>query len=233
MVLNELLLDCGNTSIKYSYLDQTGSFDSLRELTGFLKLYRPANVFVSDVSGKYQEVSRACKNNQIAVHKVTVKNGLLDLQLVYEDITKLGVDRWLAMLGAFKNEAGKELIVVDVGTAVKIDLIDVSGRHIGGSISPGIRIGARSLNQHTAQLPEVSLETSGRLGTDTKTCIQYGVIMGVVALIKYTMLKFGSDARLLVTGGDAKIITPFLDCDFIYKPNLVLEGLRVYRQCQV
>lgn len=231
MVLNELLLDCGNTAIKYAYEGKMGVFGSFDSLAVFLETHLPENVYVSDVGGRYEEIARACSELKLSTHRVVVEDDFNGVKLVYNDISKLGVDRWLAMLGAYSYIPGFDTVVVDVGTAVKIDIIDHEGRHLGGSISPGMHLSAQSLNRHTALLPEVPLVTSGKLGTDTYSCIQYGVIIGVVALIKYTVLKFGSESKLIITGGDASIITPFLDFEFTHKPNLVLDGLAVYRRC--
>jgi type III pantothenate kinase len=223
-----LCLDSGNTRIKYSDQSSYGTFDSITELSAYLAEFPPSVVVVADVGGRYSEISRICSQHDIQCIQCCVVDGFYGLKLAYADVTKLGVDRWLAMLGAMSLFPKQPLQVIDVGTAVKIDHINAQGLHLGGSISPGLRLSARALSQGTELLPEVDLQFSGELGKSTTDCITYGLVMSVVALIERAMLQFETPVTRVITGGDSGIICQFLAGEVTIEHHLIMLGLRVY-----
>jgi len=143
---------------------------------------------------------------------------------------KVGVDRLLAALAAYRQVKGA-CIVVDAGTAVTIDAVSADGVFQGGAIFPGLDLMARALADGTARLPEVSMPTEApAVGKNTREAIAAGVLRGaagaVAALIEGMRKTVGRRAPVLLTGGDAPRLVPYLpsDCRDVV-PNLVLEGL--------
>lgn len=224
-----LFLDCGNTRIKYSHGDDYGVFADLGSLASFVTDGYVCEVVVASVSQQTAEVVGVLWAQGIEAQVATVVDGFAGLRLVYPDVRLLGVDRWLAMLGACQRFPGQDLWVVDAGTALKIDYLTKDSRHQGGSISVGLALAAKSLTGNTAHLPKADLGFSAQLGQDTIGCLNFGIVYGAVALIEQTVQSFGSaKAQVVLTGGDADTLRPHLTKPFIHAPNLVLQGLKYY-----
>lgn len=227
-----LLVDCGNTRLKARLGSVDYTFDSVTQLSDFIVSSKINEVLLSDVAGNYPELIKSLSHTEISVSKVAVADGFRGLALAYSDVSKLGVDRWLAMTFANSVRQNNEIVVVDSGTALKIDVIDKQGRHLGGCIAPGLQLGNKALSKHADQLNEVDVSFQDGLGTDTEGCIKYGLIIGAVALIEHTVLKFTQDATVLVGGGDRNVISKHLSLPHTLINNLVLDGLSVYQQGQ-
>jgi type III pantothenate kinase len=142
----------------------------------------------------------------------------------------VGADR---LLGAWTARAlvGAPCIVVDVGTATTIDVVDASGAFVGGAILPGPALGMHALARGTALLPPVPLELPGRaIGRDTVAAIASGVMLGqreaIAGLIGLMAVELGSDRRpsVVLTGGDARVLGAPDWADRI-EPDLLLHGL--------
>lgn len=141
----------------------------------------------------------------------------------------LGGDRIAAAAGARALHPGRWLLVVDSGTAVTCDVVTPEGVFLGGNIAPGLQTGLDALHAHTALLPSVVLPdtTDGSLlGHDTATAMVNGVVYGVVGAIEAMSRRLGHGARVVVTGGNASLFVPLLDCEAEHQPHLVLDGLR-------
>ena len=150
----------------------------------------------------------------------------------YDDVSRLGVDRWLALLAAFHREQeGAPAIVVDAGSAVTIDLVDADGQHVGGFITPGYRMLQSALLGQTANIRFEHEERPRPLGgLDTASCVASGaelVFDGLAQSILTLRADFNVQAKIVLTGGDASKLFEYLkpmqrvEC----LPNLVLDGL--------
>ncbi|MDJ0939284.1 MAG: type III pantothenate kinase [Woeseiaceae bacterium] len=151
----------------------------------------------------------------------------------YAQPRRMGVDRWVALVGA-RAELGTSCIVVDAGTAVTIDALDDSGRHLGGQILPGVRLMASALASDTSDLPETKLKKPGSFtglalfAGNTADAIGSGsenAVVGAVERALRTLQADGHDPQLVLTGGDAARILEALDEPALHLPNLVLQGL--------
>lgn len=133
----------------------------------------------------------------------------------YQDPSRLGVDRWLAMLAAYDRVKGP-CIIIDGGTALTLDILDSEGLHQGGFILPGLSLMARSLEENTA----IKLSTQGQvpsiaLGHSTDQAVRNGILAAVTALIEKLhgeqLLATNEAVRLILTGGDAATISASLE----------------------
>lgn len=235
-----LLIDCGNTRVKWRLVDMDGRTVS----EGFGKLDQPhlfarmagqdkaiLGVFASTVAPEPTQ-----KALQGAIARITsqpvrfcwseaVRAGLTNS---YEHIEKMGADRWHAMLGAWAD-AGEGFVVIDAGSAVTVDYVSGNGRHIGGYILPGLQMMQRSLHLDTARVGfEPSSELSSRPGTSTDQCVNHGLAWLNSALFERVIndaRDCGLD-RIYLTGGDGhRYLT--LGCEALFRPGLVLDGLLV------
>jgi type III pantothenate kinase len=128
--------------------------------------------------------------------------------LVLSPASRVGADRIANALAARLLSGGRDAVVVDVGTAVTVDVVTSRGTLEGGFIAPGPRLGARSLARYTAQLPEVSFRRSrGRLGRSTRAAIRAGLWHGFRGLVRALVaeaLRARPGARVFVAGGDGE-----------------------------
>lgn len=229
MVTPALLVDCGNTRIKARYGNDDLSFEQIQSLYDWIAKKPVKTLIYADVSKRFDTAPEAGGLSE-GVHAVEVDPGFNGLSLAYKDTSRLGVDRWLAMIGALPLQDGKGLIVVDAGTALKIDVIDSENRHIGGSIGPGLALSSDALAKRTALLEKVEITTDGFLGRDTDSCINYGIVIGAVALIERTVLKFCPNGTLLISGGDRNALSEHMSVPHQLVNNLVLDGLETYAE---
>lgn len=121
-------------------------------------------------------------------------------------------------------------LVVDMGTATKLILIDETGAFRGVTISPGVQMGMAALSGGTAQLPQISLEAPKTvIGKNTVECMQSGVVYGNACMIdgmaKRIEDEFGMRLNLIATGGIARFIIPHCRLEFAMDENLILKGL--------
>lgn len=245
--MKALLLDVGNSRIKWGILDngeihRTGhiSQDRIRDnglqvLTS--KLPRRVDaVHVSNVAG----TSFATRLSGVVgmhcncdVHFARSEKRGWGLRNSYTQPRRMGVDRWVAMVGAWAELRGS-CLVVDVGTAITLDAIDGRGVHLGGQIIPGVGTMVSALNTTTSDLPLVR-PLPARKSTDkqlfarsTAGAIRQGTLNAVAGAVDRavrTLRSKGYRPKTVLTGGDASSILGALNEAPLHRPHLVLQGL--------
>lgn len=160
--------------------------------------------------------------------KAGIKSGL---QIKYKNPVEVGADRIATAIAGIEKHPGRNLIVVDLGTATTFDAVTANKEYLGGAIVPGIRISMETLEERTAKLPKVEiLKPQEVCGRSTVESIQSGLYYGTLGILRelsyqFTKNCFNGDTPLIIgTGGFS---TLYKDTDFfdeIY-PNLVLEGI--------
>ncbi len=151
------------------------------------------------------------------------------IDVAVENPEAVGVDRLLAAGAAFR-QVGGSVIVVDVGTALTVDLVSAGGCFMGGTISPGLKAMAKALATGTSLLPQVDLAAPATaVGRDTQECIRAGVVFGAAGAVDRVVeeLRDATDGapRVVLTGGDAPVLSPYLKSPHDFQPDLVLHGL--------
>lgn len=247
-----LLIDIGNTRIKWATFAD-GAFLETGEAVHRDQVLDDALLFVDQVLGRINDKPEQVLAANVAGEKignavhdaVRARWGLPvdfaatqpaagDVFNGYDDYRQMGVDRWLAILGA-RHRYRQALCVVDAGTAVTADQVDDSGKHLGGVIVPGLDLMRRSLVSDTGDIA-TDLESEPAperliFGRSTADAIDGGVLSAICGLIEDCMAGLSSrygDSVLVVTGGDAERIIPQLRVDADHRPLLVLEGLAIY-----
>ena len=157
-----------------------------------------------------------------------VKTGLA---LRYDNPAEIGADR-VADAVAAVDLVGAPVIVVDLGTATNIEVIDKNGAFRGGVIAPGMATGAKALAQFAARLPEVDLSFPKHVvGTNTDDVIRSGLIYGEVAridgLVRMIFDEQGYTAPVIATGGLSATISDLSQTVTLREPQLTLRGLRL------
>ena len=144
----------------------------------------------------------------------------------YPDPSRLGVDRWLAMLGARRLQAGN-LLVVDAGTALTLDLLNDADQHQGGYIVPGLTTARETLFSRTDKVRPFSDEADdGALqpGRNTLNCVAAGTQRQQLALVQSVAGEY-PDYQLMITGGDGERLAKLLKAPFY--PDLIFEGMNL------
>ena len=245
--MTALLLDVGNSRIKWGLLDsgsinKTGHISRARIRDSGLqvltsKLPRQVDeVFVSNVAG----TSFATRlSGVVGMHcdcdvrfARSQKEGW-GLRNSYSQPRRMGVDRWVAMVGAWA-EVEAACLVIDIGTALTLDAIDDSGKHLGGQIIPGNAIMINALAGATSDIPNVRALPVGKeasmqmFGRSTAAAVREGVqnaIAGAVDRAFRALQSGGIEPTAVLTGGDASRILDALATTPLHRPNLVLQGL--------
>ncbi len=149
----------------------------------------------------------------------------------YTQPTRLGVDRWLALVGAYALSP-EPACIVDCGSAITIDLLAEHGKHLGGVILPGIAMMERALMSETHIAPHDASLAPTFAAQDTGTAIYSGAILAASGLAEHAYdslaAKAGVQPRLIVTGGAAPLLLGTLHPAWIHEPDLVLLGMLRY-----
>lgn len=236
-----LEIDVGNTRTKWRFLDEEGLVAARGVGVGDQALLAmlgsapaPERVRIACVRDAEFQLSLSariaaawCVNSEFA----RARAARAGLRNAYTRPELLGVDRWLAMLAAGSINAGP-YCVLDAGSAVTLDLVDGAGQHLGGYIVPGVAMQRASLLEKTAiRLAEPLGDGELTPGCSTNAAIRNGVIGMLVGWVcDELQLRFGGEAELFLTGGDAPLLAKHLQrrslcCTLI--PDLVLDGLRI------
>ncbi len=218
-----LLVDVGNTRIKYMAADDTGikyadSFDSL-PLQGIDEL-RVATV------SRHEEVASWSRSITQLVRIARVTKYHKGLTVAYNDVARLGVDRWLAMLTLW-IENRKGFSVIDLGTAITADFVDNDGMHLGGYIAPGYRLMKEALGVHTAQVGFGGDSLRLGPGDNTESCVDHGINRLVFSWLADIQSIESKDKLFFLTGGDAeKALETGCGLNAEIDRTLVIRGLR-------
>ena len=157
----------------------------------------------------------------------------------YEDIKMLGVDRWMAALGAWKLYQ-RSLLIINAGTAITIDLIDLDKKdkaHFkGGMILPGIAISLGVLNNST-NLIDTEIGKNQYPSLNTKDAVTTGIMTSIQGAVNLVCRKLPSSLPILLTGGDANLIYEQAEKDWKSRikieEDLIFEGLMFYDAPQI
>jgi type III pantothenate kinase len=207
----------------------------LQELQdNFLSLQKPSAVLVANVAGidVFNDLQVWVKQQwQLQCWQASVGASFNGLKNSYSDVKQMGVDRWLAMVAAWEKHPSA-LCVVDCGTAVTIDSIEVHGNHLGGYIVPGIQLMQQALIAKTAGINSTTDKRAVlEYAKDTQTAINNGATFAIVAMIDRVMSNLANESncrpKCIITGGMAEIIQPLLQDSFEHEPYLVLCGLLI------
>lgn len=147
----------------------------------------------------------------------------------YESKDTLGVDRLVAAVGARQIQPRGNVLVIDAGTAVTIDLITDAGGFEGGVILPGFDLMREALVGNTAGIKINEAERLKVIGKTTSECVNsgshFGVIGGIEKVVKQVFEQLGKPCTILVCGGDAKLIHEVVSLDIRLQADLIFLGL--------
>jgi len=151
------------------------------------------------------------------------------LNILLENPGQTGADLVVADVAALR-EHKPPLIVIDMGTATTMSVLDKTGAHIGGCIIPGVKISMDALTDRTALLPGLQLDQPKRaIGRNTIDAMRSGIMLGTACMldgmVERMEAELGCKTTVIVTGGIAKFIVPMCKTPMIYDKDLIIKGL--------
>ncbi len=238
-----LALDVGNTRMKWALVQGTGAqahflahgHCELEEIgtlsrTHWRRLLAPTRVLGSNVAGEAvrRRVEEEVARWGVEVDWIAAQAEQCGVSSGYEKPSLLGADRWAALIAARKRVPDHACMVITVGTAVTVDSIDPSGKFLGGLILPGFGLMLQALESGTAGLrvPPGEFEA---FPTNTSNALMSGGIHALAGaaerMVKQLAAHVGAMPQVLLAGGAALKLQPFLSFEVVHVDNLVLEGL--------
>ena len=242
-----LLIDIGNTRIKWARLDrgvlgeQAAAVHADWTREDFVRHIlntgpRVERVFIGNVGGQrmgdlaHAAIHGTWQLEPRFVHSPAAQAGIRN---AYPEPAKLGVDRWLALLGGRALEP-RPLCVVSVGTAMTIDGLDAGGQHLGGVIVSGPDLMVASLLKNTSDIAQRAAGGQARdelFADNTLGAIEQGALQALAALVERAQAtlrqQLGEAPQLLLTGGACRRIQAAIHAPSREIPDLVLRGLAV------
>ena len=231
-----LVIDAGNTLIKTAVYNKdnllivdTHPIWSAEEIVSLLSRYpKIRSCLICAVREVPAWLPELMRSKSIGYHELTHLIPL-PIKIGYETPGSLGKDRIAAAAGAAALFPGRNVLAIDAGTALTIDLITEKGLFAGGNISPGLRMRFSALHQQTFSLPEMEpAEEVPLIGKNTREAILAGVVNGLIYEIDNSINSLNNkynDLHVIMTGGDAVYLSARLKNTIFTEENLVLNGL--------
>ena len=187
-------------------------------------------------------VPQVLNSIQTAIYKLIGKTSLVvgpglktGLNIKIENPAQTGADLVVGSVAALR-EHKPPMIIVDMGTATTMVVLDETGALVGGCICPGVKISLDALTERTALLPGLQLDQPKRaIGRNTIDCMRSGIMMGTACMLDGMVQRMeeelGQKTTVIATGGIARFITPMCKTPIIYDKDLLIKGLAMlYRE---
>ena len=227
-----LVVDSGNTRFKAGIFDnerliRKEFFSIPLDLRTFIKANSFDHVLVSSVNFDPTEILSWSSSS---LKKIVLTPSLqLPINIAYATPKTLGVDRIAAACGAFLLYPNEDCLIIDVGTCINYEFLDRNKTYHGGAISPGISMRFEAMHTFTSKLPLVkSVSKSKLIGDSTESCMQSGVINGVLGEVNEIIQRYKelyADIRVILSGGDHSFFENNLKHPIFVAPDLVFDGL--------
>ena len=211
------------------------------DLKMILEVYgvRPVDIEGSIIASVVPQVLNSM---QTAIKKLTGKAALVvgpglktGLNIQIENPAQTGADLVVGCVAALREHKAP-MIIVDMGTATTMIVLDKNSAMIGGCIMPGVKISMDALTDRTALLPGLQLDLPKKaIGRNTIDCMRSGIMMGAACtidgMIERMEAELGYETTVIATGGIAKFVLPMCKKKIIYDKDLLVKGLAtLYRE---
>jgi type III pantothenate kinase len=231
-----LCIDAGNSRIKWRLTDNGQQLAQGAQLTSevvegknidFSDIKSLHEVRIASVAGEkiVEQLQQQLRQHfSVPIRLARVSATLGELSCAYEDPQTLGIDRWLAIAAAHQQYQ-EPVMVIDAGSAITIDIVGPGGQHVGGYIAPGLRLMHDALWDNTSDVRVVGsgAEQLWLPGKNTQQAVNKGCLLAAVSTIESLASQF--PVRIVITGGDAKILMQAISLNAESHSNLVLDGM--------
>lgn len=235
-----MCLDAGNSGIKWAIKWQgKGNWSEINklkhtEVDNIPKILKKKKIKVRQilVSSVVEQTEQKLRELELEPQPFFSNTGQINpVLLAYETPKTLGIDRYLACLGARIQSRDCGVVVIDAGTACTIDLMDAKRIYHGGVIMPGLRLFEQGLKNYAKALPEVGRNLPEDYpGKSTQECLKWGITGSFLGAIRYHMNRMAEsldDPVFYATGGDASLLAQHITKPYRLNidPYLVMKGL--------
>lgn len=249
-----LALDMGNSNIVIGCIDSQKTYFVERVTTDHAKTgteyainiknileihqINPADIegaIMSSVVPPLNAAISSAVKKILGYHPMLVGAGIkTGMNIIMDNPKTVGSDMIVDAVAAIREYPGP-IIIIDMGTATTMSVVDKNGNYIGGIIYPGLRVSLDSLSSKTAQLPSISLDIPKRvIGKNTIDCMRSGIMYGTAAMLDGMLDRveeeLGSRATVVATGGMAQFIVPLCRREIKLEKDLLLKGLNIIYQ---
>lgn len=236
-----LALDIGNsrtklalfekdTLIQYLILDTEKIEKEIENI--FKKINSPIEIIVSSV-GKWNSQNLKWLNN-LGKTIIISSQTTMPFKNLYETPLSLGIDRMVLVAGAVLKYPLNNKLIIDAGTCITFDFVNEKNEYLGGSISPGIQLRYKSLNDYTDRLPLLTAKYPMTLiGNSTTEAIHSGIINGILCELEGFINKYLDsypNLTVILTGGDTDFLAKRLKSTIFANSNFLLESLNSLHQ---
>lgn len=246
-----LAVDIGNTNIVIGCIEEEKIYfvervstdisktelEYVVELKTLLELYKVkmeeiTGCIIASVVPPLTNIVKTAMKKLLHISPLTVGPGMkTGLNILMDNPGQVGSDLIVNAVAGLKYY-GAPIIIIDMGTATTISVIDNKKHYIGGMIMPGVKVSLEALVSGTSQLPRISLEAPKKLiGTNTIDCMKSGIIMGQAScldsMIDRIFEDLGYETTVVATGGLSGCIVPHCKREIIYDNELTLKGLGI------
>ncbi|MGZ5189403.1 MAG: type III pantothenate kinase [Flavisolibacter sp.] len=236
--MTTLCFDFGNTRMKTAVFegDQLKEIvlllQTVEDLKQLIEKYKPECSILSSVINHSPEIETIL-NEKTKFHRLS-NSSILPLTIPVGKPETMGADRLAIAAAAVFLFPKKNNLAIGLGSCITYNFINQQDEFLGGSISPGMEMRFKSMNQFTAKLPLVEADWNVPLvGYDTKTNLQSGVVLGMAkeidGIIDTYAERYGN-FNVLLTGGDIRIFEPHLKNKIFADPDLIFKGLYAISQ---
>lgn len=246
-----LAIDIGNTNIvvggidknKTYFVERLSTVRTKTELEYAVDLKTVLDIYhinLNDIEGciissVVPQITTAAK---LAAEKILKKEVMIlgpgvktGLNIMLDNPSEMGADRVADAVAALA-EYPVPLVIVDMGTATTVSVVDEKKRYIGGMIMPGVRVSLDALTSRASQLSGISIDEPKRMiGRNTIDCMKSGIINGNAAavdgIVDRIEKELGQKVTVIATGGMSKKIIPHCKREILIDPDLLLKGLLI------
>lgn len=246
-----LAIDMGNTNIVIGAIDSQQTYFLERITTNHIKTGLEYAINIKNIleihNIRKEQINGAIMSSVVpplnaaifsAVKKIFgfrpklvgpgIKTGL---NILMDNPKTVGSDMIVDAVAAV-NEYPLPAVIIDMGTATTMSVVDPKGNYIGGVILPGLRVSLDSLSSKTAQLPSISLDIPRKvIGKNTIDCMRSGIMYGNAGMIDGILDRMEAEleqpATVIATGGLSRFVVPLCRHKIIYDETLLMRGLRI------
>lgn len=246
--MTTLLIDAGNSRLKWAYFSkgqrspqqalgygehkpQDGALQHLQTLIAQTTIEK---IVLVHVLGNAFTEALATLSAQLALPLTVVQSGLTryGIELAYPNPAHFGADRWVGLLAARKLFGKQAAIIIDAGTAVTIDALQADGKHLGGVILPGLQLLSDALIRRTqaAHMSATPFDQPKVFNDNTLQGMGGGCLLGLVGALEgigsRMQAQMAEPAQVLLCGGDAALLSPYLSLAHQAYPDALMVGLQ-------
>ncbi|MDP2929138.1 MAG: type III pantothenate kinase [Candidatus Omnitrophota bacterium] len=245
---NLLAVDIGNTNITVGIFKGASLLGKVKISTNSYSLYiRRIKKLIKDAGLSVDKIGETVVSSvvplaltrlvvelhRMSIFNITIlgKDRVVPIRNRYRVKKEVGQDR-LVNAYAAKVLYGAPAIIIDFGTAITFDIVSKKGDYLGGLIMPGIELSLASLYRNTALLPKVELKMAASIiGKDTVNSMRGGILFGFGAMCDGLVAQYkkilGKSAKVIATGGNARLIKRYAKSIQRVDEDLTLKGLRL------